>query len=73
MGHRNGQEAEMAKAMWFYRPIEEPTHIINETPEQHKNLRRQMAHGFSEKGDERSRIVDRKYVNLLVEKTTWAE
>jgi cytochrome P450 len=68
MGHKNGQEAEMGKAMWFYRPIEEPPHIVNETPEQHKNLRRQMAHGFSEKGmrDQESSI--RKYVDLLLEK-----
>ncbi|KAF3395038.1 Isotrichodermin C-15 hydroxylase [Talaromyces pinophilus] len=68
MGHRNGQEAEMAKAMWFYRPIEEPTHIVNETPEQHRNLRRQMAHGFSEKGMRDQESLIRKYVNLLVEK-----
>lgn len=68
MGRRNSEEAEMGKAMWFYRPIDEPLHILNETSEQHKNLRRQMAHGFSEKGMRDQEPLIRKYVDLLLEK-----
>lgn len=68
MGHKNGHEAEMGKAMWFYHPIDQPPHIVNEAPEQHKNLRRQMAHGFSEKGMREQQSLIRKYVDLLLQK-----
>ncbi|KAJ5930882.1 cytochrome P450 monooxygenase [Penicillium verhagenii] len=67
MGHKNGQP-EMAKANWFYRPIPQPLHIANEDHEEHKRLRRQMAHGFSEKGMREQEPLIRKYVDLLLEK-----
>jgi cytochrome P450 len=49
MGHQKGNP-DFPKANWFYRPVGgEPSHVVNESIEQHGRLRRQMAHGFSEK------------------------
>ncbi|KAJ5304318.1 Lanosterol synthase [Penicillium atrosanguineum] len=67
MGHKNGVP-EMGKAAWFYRPIEQSLHIVNEDHEEHKQLRRQMAHGFSEKGMRDQEPMIRKYVDILLEK-----
>ncbi|KAJ5625579.1 hypothetical protein N7510_001888, partial [Penicillium lagena] len=68
MGHKKG-EPEMEKARWFYQPLEdEPLHIVNETREQHGQLRRQMAHGFSEKAMRDQEPLIRKYADLLLEK-----
>lgn len=67
MGHKNGVP-EMGKAAWFYRPVEQPLHIVNEDPGEHKQLRRQMAHGFSEKGMRDQEPMIRKYVDMLLEK-----
>jgi cytochrome P450 len=67
MGHKNGIP-EMGKAAWFYRPIEQPLHIANEDPEEHKQLRRQMAHGFSEKGMRDQEPLIRRYVDILLQK-----
>jgi cytochrome P450 len=68
MGHRQGV-LEMEKASWFYRPIEEdPLHIVNESREQHGRLRRQMAHGFSEKALRDQEPLIRGYVNLLLQR-----
>lgn len=65
MGHKNG-EAEMSKADWFYRPLDEPRHIVNEDIHQHKLLRRQMAHGFSERSMRDQEPMIRKYVNMFL-------
>jgi hypothetical protein len=41
---------EMEKARWFFRPVpSEPTNVVNEEGDGAKKLRRQLAHGFSEK------------------------
>lgn len=66
-GHRNG-EPEMAKAKWFYCPLDEPLHIVNEEPNEHKKLRRQMAHGFSDRGMRAQEPLIRKYVDLLLKR-----
>ncbi|KAJ5679818.1 hypothetical protein N7462_008062 [Penicillium macrosclerotiorum] len=66
-GHKNG-EAEMTKANWFYRPLDEPLHIVNENTDEHRLLRRQMAHGFSEKSMRAQEPMIRKYVDLLLQK-----
>ncbi|KAJ5633877.1 hypothetical protein N7528_001719 [Penicillium herquei] len=66
-GHKNG-EPEMAKADWFYKPLDEPSHIVNEDSEQHRKLRRQMAHGFSDKSMRAQEPMIRKYVDLLLQK-----
>ncbi|KAL5358523.1 cytochrome P450 [Aspergillus floccosus] len=67
MGHRKGEE--MSKPIWFYLPVEsEPLHIVNESREQHGNLRRQLAHGFSEKSMRDQEPLIRQYVDLLIRK-----
>ncbi|KAJ5664215.1 hypothetical protein N7507_004946 [Penicillium longicatenatum] len=67
MGHKNGVP-EMTKANWFYRPLDEPLHIVNEDNEEHKRLRRQMAHGFSEKSMRDQEPMIRKYVDKLLQR-----
>ncbi|CAG8266142.1 unnamed protein product [Penicillium salamii] len=68
MGHRKGQP-EFTKATWFYRPMEDqPTHVVNATREQHGRLRRQLAHGFSEKAMRDQEPLIRGYVDLLLER-----
>jgi cytochrome P450 len=67
MGHQKGQ-AEFAKADWFYRPVEQPSHVVNEGREQHGRLRRQMAHGFSEKAMRDQEPMIRGYVDMLLER-----
>ncbi|CAG7974547.1 unnamed protein product [Penicillium salamii] len=68
MGHRKGQP-EFTKATWFYRPVEDqPTHVVNATREQHGRLRRQLAHGFSEKAMRDQEPLIRGYVDLLLER-----
>lgn len=68
MGHRKGEE-EMSKAKWFYQPLEsEPTHIVNESREKHAQLRRQMAHGFSEKAMRDQEPLIRQYIDMLIER-----
>ncbi|KAL4896135.1 cytochrome P450 [Aspergillus ambiguus] len=65
MGYRKGDE--MKKPSWFYLPVEsEPLHIVNESREQHSNLRRQLAHGFSEKSMRDQEPLIGQYVDLLI-------
>lgn len=67
MGHKNGEE-ELGKADWFYRPFPEARHIVNEDRDQHKGLRRAMAHGFSEKAMRDQEPLIRRYTDLLLER-----
>lgn len=68
MGHRK-EGLEMEKARWFYRPLEgEPLHVVNEGREEHGRLRRQLAHGFSEKAMRNQEPLIRGYVNVLLRK-----
>lgn len=68
MGHRKGQ-AEFTKADWFYRPVEDqPTHVVNARRPQHGRLRRQIAHGFSEKAMRDQEPLIRGYVDVLLER-----
>jgi cytochrome P450 len=68
MGHKKGEQ-ELGKAAWFYQPIEElPRHIVNEEREEHGRLRRQMAHGFSEKSMRSQEPLIRSYVDLLIQR-----
>jgi cytochrome P450 len=65
MGHKNGMP-EMGKAAWFYRPVDQALHIVNEDQIPHKQLRRQMAYGFSEKGMREQESMMRQYVDKLL-------
>ncbi|KAF2095728.1 cytochrome P450 [Rhizodiscina lignyota] len=66
MGHQKSGK-ECSKAEWFYQPVESlPRHIVNEPREEHRRLRRQLAHGFSEKGMREQEPIIKRYVDLLV-------
>jgi cytochrome P450 len=68
MGHKKGQ-FEFSKANWFYRPIEDhASTVVNENKEQHGRLRRQMAHGFSEKAMREQEPLIRGYVDKLLDR-----
>ncbi|CAG8235492.1 unnamed protein product [Penicillium nalgiovense] len=67
-GHQKGK-TEFSKANWFYRPVDgEPSHVVNESREQHGRLRRQMAHGFSEKAMREQEPMIRAYVDMLLDR-----
>ncbi|KAJ5381530.1 Cytochrome P450 [Penicillium cataractarum] len=68
MGHKKGEQ-ELGKAAWFYQPVEElPRHVVNEEREEHGRLRRQMAHGFSEKSMRSQEPLIRSYVDLFLQR-----
>lgn len=67
MGHRpNGDE--MAKWSKFYRPVEgmTPTDIVYSGREEHGLLRRQLAHGFSDRAMRDQQPLISKYIDLLI-------
>ncbi|KAJ5237155.1 hypothetical protein N7489_007246 [Penicillium chrysogenum] len=67
-GHQKGKP-EFSKANWFYRPVDgEPSHVVNESREQHGRLRRQLAHGFSEKAMRQQEPMIRAYVDMLLDR-----
>ena len=68
MGHRSGGQ-EMGKWQPFTRPVETmPTDIINADREEHSRLRRQLAHGFSDKSMREQQPIIRKYIDLLIQR-----
>lgn len=68
MGHQKGKP-EFPKANWFYRPMEDQAgHVVNESRAQHGRLRRQMAHGFSEKAMRDQEPMIRGYVDILLQR-----
>lgn len=68
MGHQKSGK-EFTKAMWFYQPVESmPKHIVIEPREQHGRIRRQLAHGFSEKGMREQEPLIKQYVDLFIQK-----
>jgi cytochrome P450 len=68
MGHQKSSK-EFEKAAWFYQPVESlPRHIVNEPREEHGRIRRQLAHGFSEKGMREQEPIIKQYVDLLIKK-----
>ena len=68
MGHNPSGE-ELAKSKIFYRPVEEsPVNIVNADREEHGVLRRQLAHGFSEKSMREQEPLIQRYVDLLIQR-----
>lgn len=68
MGH-NPSGQEFQKATWFYRPIEDlPNNLVSEDRQRHGQLRRQLAHGFSEKSMRDQEPIIKQYVDLLIQK-----
>lgn len=68
MGHRTGGD-EFAKQMKFYRPVEaEHVNIVNADREEHSRLRRQLAHGFSDKSMHDQEPLIGSYIDLLIKR-----
>lgn len=66
MGHRPSLE-EFAKFQNFYRPVKtSPVNIVNAEREDHSILRRQLAHGFSEKSMREQEPLIQVYIDLLI-------
>lgn len=68
MGH-NPSGDELGKSKIFYRPVEDsPVNIANADREEHGILRRQLAHGFSEKSMREQEPLIQVYVDLLIQR-----
>lgn len=68
MGHRKGGE-ENGKLPSFYLPLDDmPTDIISCGREEHSQLRRQLAHGFSDRAMRDQEPILLKYINLLMQR-----
>ena len=67
-GHRtNGDE--FSKPSWFYRIFKQiPVDLLSETREKHATLRRQLAHGFSDKAMRTHEPIITGYVDLLMKR-----
>ncbi|KAJ6032478.1 cytochrome P450 monooxygenase [Penicillium herquei] len=67
MGHRHGEEFRKLKS--FYRPVDaSPVNVVNAEREEHSILRRQLAHGFSEKSMREQEPVINGYIDLLIQR-----
>ncbi|KAK4119116.1 cytochrome P450 [Parathielavia appendiculata] len=73
MGHRSGGEGrdEMEKSSKFYRPVEGvPRDIVNADRQEHGQLRRALAHGFSERSMREQQPLIKGYIDLLIRRLT---
>lgn len=69
MGHRAHGQPELEKWERFYRPIDDlPTDIVNAGREEHGLLRRQLAHGFSDRSMREQQPLIGRYIDLLIKK-----
>lgn len=67
MGHRGPGEPEMKKAPQMYNVLkDQPPTIANAPREEHGRLRRQLAHGFSDRSMREQQPIIIDYVNLLI-------
>lgn len=67
MGHRAAGELEMEKSDKTYRTLKnQPTTLINAGREEHGRVRRQLAHGFSERAMRDQQPIIMGYINLLI-------
>lgn len=67
MGHRAAGELEMEKADQMYRTLKnQPVTLINAGREEHGRVRRQLAHGFSERSMREQQPIILGYINLLI-------
>ncbi|KAI1849772.1 hypothetical protein JX265_008110 [Neoarthrinium moseri] len=68
-GHRAPGQEEFAKHKGFYRPFDAmPTSIISDPREEHSAVRRQLAHGFSDRSMRGQEPIIGEYVDLLVQR-----
>ncbi|GKT50059.1 trichothecene efflux pump TRI12 [Colletotrichum spaethianum] len=69
MGHKSQGGAEMEKSMKFYRSVPNaPSDIVSSGREEHANLRRSLAHGFSERSMRDQQPMIKSYVDLLIKR-----
>ncbi|KAK2602625.1 hypothetical protein N8I77_009141 [Diaporthe amygdali] len=69
MGHRGPGEPEMMKAPQMYKNLKnQPTTVITAGREEHGRLRRQLAHGFSDRSMREQQPIIIGYVNLLIQR-----
>ncbi|KAG6353910.1 hypothetical protein INS49_005167 [Diaporthe citri] len=67
MGHRGPGEPEMKKAPQMYNVLkDQPLTIVNAPRDEHGRLRRQLAHGFSDRSMREQQPIIIDYVNLLI-------
>lgn len=67
MGHRGAGEDELEKWESFYRPIKQsPTDIVSAGRDEHALLRRQLAHGFSDRSMREQQPIIKKYIDQLI-------
>lgn len=66
--HKTAGQPEWPKYDGFYRAIPMPTSIISAGREEHSALRRQIAHGFSERSMRGQEPIIGVYVDLLVQR-----
>ena len=67
MGNRKAGESEIPKFIPFYKPIEnQPDSLINADRVKHGMLRRQLAHGFSEKVMREQEPIIGEYIDLFI-------
>lgn len=68
MGHGKGKE-ENGKFVGFYHPVKDvETDIVNADREEHSRLRRQLAHGFSDRSMRQQEPLIRQYIDLLIQR-----
>ncbi|KAI0147946.1 cytochrome P450 ClCP1 [Hypoxylon sp. NC0597] len=66
-GHRHNGQPELPKYDGFYRTVDNmPRGLINAHREEHTLLRRQLAHGFSERSMQLQEPIIGQYVDLLI-------
>ncbi|RYP60732.1 hypothetical protein DL769_007993 [Monosporascus sp. CRB-8-3] len=68
-GHRKAGAAEFAKYGTFFKTVPDEAHnIIMSTREEHRGLRRALAHGFSERSLREQEPIIGTYVDLLIQR-----
>ncbi|KAI5918886.1 cytochrome P450 [Camillea tinctor] len=69
MGHRKQGAALFEKWNGFYRTApNQPATVVNASGEEHANLRRQLAHGFSDRSLREQEPIIMKYIDLLIQR-----
>ncbi|KAH6647193.1 cytochrome P450 [Truncatella angustata] len=68
-GHRTPGQEEFPKYLKFYKPFDDmPSSVISADRNEHSALRRQLAHGFSERSMRGQEPIIGEYVDLLIQK-----
>ncbi|KAJ4389106.1 hypothetical protein N0V93_006568 [Gnomoniopsis smithogilvyi] len=68
MGHRSSGEPEFEKPHKIFRVLGQPTTIMNAPREEHGRLRRQLAHGFSDRSLREQQPIIKRYIDMMVQR-----